>query len=446
MNILINNDNAKIKLLNVLFSLIPVGFIVGNLFLNLNIFFFIIFAFIFYQEKIFFYKKNYIDKIIYFFFTYTILVALVNLIESTFIKFDTYNFVIIQKTFLYLRYFFLYIILRYLIEKNLINFKWFFISISFLCLFISADIIYQFFFQKDIFGYEIINIRKLSGPFGSELIAGGYLQRFFLFFIFLILNYFIGKKKNFFIITFTVLIFTAMLLAGNRMSLLLLLLTIFLLFMFEKRLRAPILLILSVGVFVFVILYNNVHIGSNKLSADGSSFQVHFKANYHDFLRKIKQLSNAAMTLKIDRKKLPDQFDEFESFYGTWKMNKYIGGGIRSFRINCPHKINNNVNVRFTCNTHPHNYYLEILTDLGLLGLIIISILFFSILYNTFIKKYFFKTRFFEPNILAPFIFIFITEIFPLKSTGSFFTTSNSTFLFLIISVLVGLSEKKINK
>ena len=43
---------------------------------------------------------------------------------------------------------------------------------------------------------------------------------------------------------------------------------------------------------------------------------------------------------------------EFNSGYQTWLENKYIGGGIKSFRYNC---------VTFNCSTHPHNYYLEIL-------------------------------------------------------------------------------------
>ena len=45
-------------------------------------------------------------------------------------------------------------------------------------------------------------------------------------------------------------------------------------------------------------------------------------------------------------------------------------------------------------------------------------------------------------NKIIPFIFLFLVEIFPLKSTGSFFTTGNSTYLFLIMGILVGLLPK----
>ena len=48
-------------------------------------------------------------------------------------------------------------------------------------------------------------------------------------------------------------------------------------------------------------------------------------------------------------------------------------------------------NMSTNCNSHPHNYYLEIATALGMLGLFIISFLFANILINT-IKTLHFKT------------------------------------------------------
>ena len=54
-----------------------------------------------------------------------------------------------------------------------------------------------------------------------------------------------------------------------------------------------------------------------------------------------------------------------------------------------------------------------------------------------------FINNFYDSNLIKTSTFIFIAEIFPLKSTGSFFTTFNATFLFLIIAILVGLNEMK---
>ena len=133
---------------------------------------------------------------------------------------------------------------------------------------------------------------------------------------------------------------------------------------------------------------------------------------------------------------------EFSSFYETWLMNKYIGGGIKNFRFYCHHRPKIEKNAKFICNMHPHNYYLEILTETGIVGFGLISIIFLILLYKTFYKKYFTNTSIKDNNLIIPFIFLFIVEIFPIKSTGSFFTTGNSTYLFLIMGILVGLLSK----
>ena len=135
--------------------------------------------------------------------------------------------------------------------------------------------------------------------------------------------------------------------------------------------------------------------------------------------------------------------EEFSTFYETWKINKYIGGGIKSFRYYCHVRQNINKDSKFVCNMHPHNYYLEILTETGLIGFIIIAIIFFISLYLSFFKKYISKSKLSSNNVIIPFIFLFFVEIFPLKSTGSFFTTGNATYIFLILAILIGLVRKE---
>ena len=44
--------------------------------------------------------------------------------------------------------------------------------------------------------------------------------------------------------------------------------------------------------------------------------------------------------------------------------------------------------------------------------------------------------------IISPFFYIFIMEVFPIKSSGSFFTTNNSVIIFLTLAMIVGLSSK----
>jgi len=49
----------------------------------------------------------------------------------------------------------------------------------------------------------------------------------------------------------------------------------------------------------------------------------------------------------------------------------------------------------------------------------------------------------FDNNLIFPFLLIFLAEIFPIKSSGSFFTTGNTTFIFFILAVIIGLKNKE---
>ena len=162
------------------------------------------------------------------------------------------------------------------------------------------------------------------------------------------------------------------------------------------------------------------------------------------FYNQISQMMVIVLEKDFSSKRQPPYLKEFTSFYDTWLLNKYIGGGIKNFRFYCHKRPNIDKDSKFICNMHPHNYYLEILTETGVVGLFLITIIFVIILYLTFLKKYFIKSKLNNNKIIIAFIFLFIAEIFPIKSTGSFFTTGNTTYLFFLIGILIGLARKDI--
>ena len=58
--------------------------------------------------------------------------------------------------------------------------------------------------------------------------------------------------------------------------------------------------------------------------------------------------------------------------------NKIFGSGPRSYRNECnKYKIN-----RFSCDRHPHNYYIQLLSETGLIG-----VSFLILIYIFIIKK-----------------------------------------------------------
>ena len=90
-----------------------------------------------------------------------------------------------------------------------------FLFIWFCVLFVCIDINFQYYFGKDIFGLKEYD-RRLSGPFGDELIAGS-LFKDFLFLSFLYIYFFKTIKIFKILFLFTCNIILAAFLSGNRM-------------------------------------------------------------------------------------------------------------------------------------------------------------------------------------------------------------------------------------
>ena len=432
MSLLVKIKKYNQSYLNLILALLPFSFIAGNMIININVILLILFSFAMFKSEIFKIKIFFLDKIIITFFCLLFLTAFINDFELYYLEKVYWRgfFPTTIKSILFIRYILIYFILRYLIEKKKINLRYFFISSALASLFVCIDVIFQFFNGKDIFGYEVNNSsRKLGGPFGDELIAGSFIQRFSLFSFFILPLFFkeSSKKYSKYLIPILLIIFfIGMILSGNRMPLMLFIFATSLIGICENKIRKYFIPLVLISVTIFTLIYN-------------SNEKV--KNNFDSFYFKIYQAVNSIYFKETIYKK-PQYLREFESFYDTWLMNKYIGGGIKNFRYYCHVRPNIDKNSKFICNMHPHNYYLEILTETGILGLILILLIFVNILYLSFYKKYFSSSIIRNNNLIIPFLFLFIAEIFPIKSTGSFFTTGNTTFLFLIIGFLVALVRK----
>jgi len=416
------------KIFNILLALMPLSFIAGNLMINYNIILLILSTITIFHKQLFKQRIFFFDKIIILFFIFILIFGPINDIIAFAGDAPPKDFTTTIKSFLFLKYLFLYFSLRFLVERKKIHLKLFFISCFICSIFVCFDIFYQFINGKDIFGYEIVgNGRRLSGPFGDELIAGGYIQRFSIFSFFIIplfYNHYSKSLLKYFLPLIFVIFFTGLILSGNRMPTLLFIFTVFLIFIFQKQVRKYLLYF----VIIFSITFSSFYHLNSKV-----------KRSSDNFYNQVSKIVTIVINKDFNNENSPQYLKEFSSFYETWLLNKYTGGGIKGFRYHCHLRKNIKENSSFICNMHPHNYYLEILTELGLFGSIIVLILFYNVLYLSFFKKYFLQSTLKHNNIIVPFIFLFIVEIFPLKSTGSFFTTGNTTYLFLIISILIGL-------
>lgn len=424
---------SKSNYLSLLLSLMPLSFIAGNMIININIILLIVSAILIFGKKIFEIEFFFLDKIIILFFILILLTAFVNDYYFYTIKLAWKGyFSTITKSIFFFKYLLLYIILRYLIEKEVIKLKFFFITCSLSSLFVSFDVIYQFLNGKDIFGFKIIG-NKLGGPFGDELIAGGYIQKFSIFSFFVIPLFYSKKFSNYlkYLIPILLIIFLiGIILSGNRMPLLLFIFSVFLITVFQKQTRKYFISFSVIFTLTFFLIFN---------------FNSKVNKNFKSFYFQVSEIAILTINNDLNNTKAPPYLKEFLTFYDTWLMHKYIGGGIKNFRWYCHHRAPGmSTKKGFICNMHPHNYYLEILTETGLIGFSLISLFFLLTLYLTFYKKYISRSSLRYNNIIIPFIFLFFIEIFPLKSTGSFFTTGSTTYLFLITGILVGLVRKDI--
>ena len=429
MHLISKPNLTKTTYFSLLLALVPFCFIAGNMLININILLIVLSTIILFGKDLLKIKYFFIDKLVISYFLIVLFTGLVNDIFTLNKLYYGTDFAVTLKSILFLRYLLLYLVLRFLLEKKIINLKLFFITCSISSIFVCFDIFYQYVYGADVFGFKKIpGLRRLGGPFGDELIAGGFIQRFSIFSFFLLPFFYAKKSHNYlkyFVITLFVIFFIGIVLSGNRMPLVLFLLCITLILIFQKQTRKYLLPFIVIFPLVFLVIFNlNTEVKSN------------FK-NFHTQVSKI--VTIVVIDQNFNNKNTPQYLKEFSSFYETWKLNKYIGGGIKSFRYYCHVRQNINPDSNFICNMHPHNYYLEILTETGLLGFITIITLFLAILYVGVYKKYFTKSTLTDNHYIIPFLFLFVVEIFPVKSTGSFFTTGNATYLFLIMAILIGL-------
>ena len=434
MNLFSSLSRYRENYFSILLALLPFSYIAGNMIININIILIILSAILIFRKNLFQLKFFIIDKLILSFFTLIIISGIINDYYFYTEKLEWLGyFSTTLKSILFLKYLFLYLCLRFLFENDFLNLKFFFIACLISSLFVCFDLLYQLYFGKDIFGFPKPGVgRKLGGPFGDELIAGSFIQRFSIFSFFLIPIFYKKELNKYlkYVISFLFLIFfIGITISGNRMPLILFLFTICLVILFQKETRKYLL--------SFVISFSLIFIVIITLSKD-------IRDNFGVFRVEITNIIKSIGKDGVSENS-PHYLKEFASFYETWKINKYLGGGIKNFRYYCHVRENIPKDSKFICNMHPHNYYLEILTETGLVGLLISGTLFFLILYTTLVKKYFLRSPLNNNNMIIPFIFLFIAEVFPLKSTGSFFTTGNATYLFLLIGILLALTRKEIS-
>ena len=413
------------KVLKLLIFFMPVSLILGNAVLNISslIIILLLFCLVMLNKKFFLnYKKIFI--IFLFFF----ILLLLNII------FSINQSLSIISTLGIIRYFFLMIAILYCLETDenfLVNFSKFLFLVL---IFVAIDTLYQYFFGQDIFGIKNTTPhgQRLNGPFGDEYIVGSYLSKLF----FVSLSYFIVKKKSFKILfLYLIFILFITLLTKERMASIMLISTCFIFLFFLKSLefKKKLIIIISFLVFTSSFVYKNQSIKN------------------HLVFRSLEQLGidNNLSQKKISIKQKNRIFFDsqwgahFLTAYNIFLDNPVFGSGIKTFRNECSNskyaKINSS-SVEIRCNTHPHNIYLEIISEGGLIlfiSFVILNIyLFYRLILNIFVKKI-------NEDLSLLMFCSFLLLFTPFQTTGSFFSTWNGFYYWFAYAFIIFVLNKK---
>ena len=378
-------------------------------------------------------------------------------------------------------------------------YKNFFYCFLTLLILMVIDSSIQLLFNHNIFGTEVLFGNRISSFFGDEKIMGSYITR--LLPIIISVPFIINFEKKF-LINFIILIFSSILvfLSAERLAIFYLLSFVIFYFFITKKFILKFISLIFVCLFL-INLYNPLFSGriihstikqfNQTETITSYRHLLHYKTSYEMFknnkifghgLKSFRNLcSENKYVTKIEEDirgkdnfyyiaKADGYFFEQENFLNINYINLIKSPPIFSNEQNFIKSFNQDLNYflilknngekfykgdklfleyehKNGCNTHPHNIYLEFLSELGLIGLVLFSFIMLYCLIKIlfFLKIYLLDNKIndllISKNLILFGIFI---QMFPITPSGSFF----NNYMLLIFHISIGfyLSLLKVKK
>ena len=128
--------------------------------------------------------------------------------------------------------------------------------------------------------------------------------------------------------------------------------------------------------------------------------------------------------------------DHIETGIMIFKNNIIKGVGVRNYRKECKKDIYKKVG-KYYCTTHPHNTFIQILSEAGLIGFIffIFFLVYIYLRVIDYLKNIYIK-GITPNNSLGVSMIIILINFFPFVPTGSFFNNWLSTLYFIPLAIL----------
>ena len=405
----------------VLLALLPISILIGPGVSLANIIIFDLFFVIFLiHKKDYLWIGQNIVKILFFFYLY--------LIINTFISLN-YE-LSIYRNFGFLRLIILFIGINYFFNKNndlnKILKVW-----TIVILIVVIDIFIEKISGTNILGYSTPNpsgsqsVERIVSFFEDEAIPGSYIYAFsFILIGFLLLKMDKSKIKSHIVfLVLSVILIVSVIVTGERSNSFRFLISYFLFLMlfYDISILKKFLIFSTIISTIFILLAQDEYLKSRAFKttfvlADSYVETFQNPDPFHHGGNQYAELSRSG-------------FEVFMKY-------PYFGVGNKNYRFET---CNNNANIYYYCETHPHQVYFEFLSEHGLIGTFILFILFFLIFFNS-IKKIFL-----EKNYIALGCFLYLlVDFIPLLPSGSFFSDYNLTLFFINLSIMYA-SSKKLN-
>ena len=321
----------------------------------------------------------------------------------------------------YLRYCIFSIAIWHTLENNINFFRNFTKIFLFTVLLIFIDSIFQYFNGTNLLGIQKSSYGKISSFFGRDVKLGAYLARIYIF-VFMFIYLFLDKKllNILYFNLFNLLFATIILLTGERTAFLLFTLNFLLInFITRDNFLNKTITILVVALVSFIVIINLKEVKARFI--------------HHTFT----QITESNMNNSGYNFFSTEHEKHYKISYKMFSDSKFFGQGPNSFRNLCSQeKFRLSVNGD-GCSTHPHNIYMQILGETGLIGLLFLLFAFFYI-YSKLISGLL-KIRKINKNFEKK-IFFYVpiaVYLFPFMPTGNFFNSWVNIMVYLPLGFLL---------
>ena len=338
-----------------LIYLLPVFIISGNFLADLSVVIInVLFITLLIQNKSinFIYKNKYF-WILVFFYLYLV-------VRSIF----TLEWISIKPAIFSFRYVIFIFAFYYLYINKVLNLRYLYLILISLLIILTIDGTYQYVFESNLFGYNILHENRASSFFGDELIMGSYTFRVLLLIIPLSLFFHQNNVyfKNFLkLILLTIVLIYLLILSGERVAFFLgLVYTLTLILILPKGLLNKLKIMILFTVTLIFIFNSNNNFSQRILEQTKSNLEQVMTTDKKNIL------SLSAM-----------HDDHYSSGMKMFKDNILFGQGLKMFRIKCNEdKFNTG---KHSCSTHPHNIIIQFLAELGIIGTLFLTYFYFSL-------------------------------------------------------------------